>query len=190
MADEASDKEQLEGRLASHGVPIGRWGEGASKTFNHLLNELREGESILESQDAELLRKFKVVGIEVLFKDTNGKTLRLREDKQVFTDGREKKRRLDVSLAEKMKPGETPYLAAKRAILEELGISSEIELLKRGEFHITKPSESFPGLTSDYNAFMYETTLSRNQFKSEGYQEVQPDKTTYFIWEETDKDIK
>lgn len=179
-----SKKEELEKRLQKHGIPVGRWGEGAAKTFEHLFQEVISGESILESSNDALLRKFKVVGVDVLFKDMNGKIFRLKEEKQVFTDGRERRRDLATSLAEKIKPDEEPTTAARRAVLEELGISTHQELKSTGNFHVSKPSTSFPGINSDYNAFMYVIELIPSQFKPEGYIEVQKDKKTYFVWEE------
>ncbi len=105
------------------------------------------------------------------------------EERQVFKDGRERQRRLATSLTEKLKPKEKPDDAAKRAISEELGIKDIAEPQKKGEYTVLKPSEIFPGLKSNYNAFMFEVRLNADQFKPEGYIEEQADKTTCFVWE-------
>ncbi|KKR78107.1 MAG: hypothetical protein UU23_C0003G0005 [Candidatus Curtissbacteria bacterium GW2011_GWA1_40_9] len=174
--------EELEVQLRKHGIDFDKWGHGAQKTYAHLLEEIKSGETLLESKDDALLRKFKVVGVDVTYTDNNGKSYRLREDRQVFNDGRERRRNLGTSIAEKLKPDESADTAAHRALDEELGITVE-NINKRGEYHVRQPSESYSGLVSDYNAFIYEVKIDNDQFKPEGYIEVQQDKTSYFVWD-------
>jgi hypothetical protein len=138
----------------------------------------------LRIENGELLRKVLVVGADIFYLSPEGKKFRLKEEKQVFKDGRERRRDLGTAVSEKMKPGENPKEAMVRGIAEELEIEGEINLTKidTDEKLITSPS--YPGLQSQYVTHKFEVALNEQQFNPDGYKEEQSDKSTYFIWEE------
>lgn len=169
---------QLEKLLNDNGIETAKWGLGKSKSIFALYREILEGETKLSFIDGVLTRELHVVGIVV----TCGDYL-LKEEKQVFTDGRARYRELTSSCTEKMIEGETPKEAAVRCLKEEIGIDvHETELTAKVSHTTEDISSSYPGLKSIYyrNPFSYE--MKPELFKEEGYQEFQDDKTTYFIW--------
>lgn len=168
--------------LKDHNIPLGLWGTGEAKSIGHLANELQTGEAQIKLDGGKLIRSAEGSALQVYFKDTR-RTLRLQEDRQVFKDGRVKRRKLETSVGEKMRPGETAIEAAKRTLREELKITDDLTLLPlppiiKGPM----PSQSFPGLMSHYLIHVFEVYLPEHLFRPEGYIEEQPDKTSYFVW--------
>ena len=180
------DKEELTALLKANHVPFDTWGTGEAKTFEHLWKEINEGESVLIERDNMLLRIANGSTLRVYYKK-DSTLLYLKEDRQVFKDGREKKRNLaeNMSIGEKLKHGEIPAVCAWRSLAEELGITEKLPLTPRPD--ITRgpvPSVSFPGLHTMYTMYAFDVFLPERWFRPEGYVEKQPDKTSYFIWKE------
>ena len=168
--------------LKSRDIPYKEWGTGESKTLAHLLAEITYGEAKLEDEGDRVLRIVVGVGINVYFRQGQ-RILKLVEDKQVFLDGRKRHRSLPTSVGEKIKHGESPDGAAERTMVEELGVIG-VGLSNIGVEHREPvPSTSYPGLWTQNTIYNYETYLSPQHFHPEGYIEVQPDKTSYFIWQ-------
>lgn len=160
------------------------WGTGEAKTLAHLQREIESGECVLCTDEAgKLLRRVVVAGADVYYQSLDGKKYRLKEDRQVFKDGRERRRDLGQAVIEKMKPNEDPRVAVIRGIQEELGISNEITLTKTSTDVRQVISPSYPGLESEYVRHIFQVTLIDQQFNPNGYVEKQPDKSTYFVWE-------
>jgi hypothetical protein len=179
--------QRLQNELESAGIDISKWGTGVAKTLEHLQKEIEAGETILEKNDqGELLRKVFIVDAEVFYMLDNAKRLKLREAKQVFADGQERTRNFNASILEKTKPGEDPQEAILRGLKEELGIVLEdATQLEAGETEIEiTDSQSYPNLRSEYTNHHFTITLQDDAFNPEGYIEYQPDKTTFFTWEE------
>ena len=177
--------EALKERLANAGIDISSWGTGQAKTLAHLEREIENGETILiEGENGELLRRVVVAGADIYYQSPEGKKYRLKEERQVFKDGRERHRDLGQAVSEKIKPDEEPEIAMIRGIKEELGISGEITLTKIRTDEQKIISPSYPGLESQYINHKFQTILTDKQFRPEGYIEEQTDKSTYFIWEE------
>ena len=175
----------LQKQLADAGIDTSLWGTGKAKTLEHLQKEIESGETILITGEAgELLRRVVVGKADIFYQSPDGKKYRLKEDKQVFKDGRERRRNLGQAVSEKIRPDEDPDTAMIRGIQEELGISGKISLTKTMEDVENETSPSYPGLKSQYSRQIFQATLSDEQFKPEGYVEEQSDKSTYFIWEE------
>jgi hypothetical protein len=169
--------------LERHNIPFASWGQGHAKTLEHLLKELESGESVLEEDESgELLLKANIVDVEIFHTDRTGKRLKLVEEKQVFNDGRERKRDMP-GVAEKMKPGEKPEEAARRGILEELGINLR-DVRYHSKNEDTLESFSYPGLKRSSVFYRFSAELDSGEFKPEGYTEVQPDKVATFVWVE------
>lgn len=179
------NEQELLALLRSHHIPLHIWGTGEAKTFDHLLSEIQDGEAEVVEEDGKLLRSAEGAVLIVFYKD-GARTLRLKEDRQVFKDGREKYRDLETSIGEKMRPSEAAVEAAYRALREELDVTERLELIpKPAIIKGPLPSQSFPGLMTRYAMHVFEVFLPKHHFKPEGYVEVQKDKTNYYIWVET-----
>ena len=175
----------LEQQLADAGIDVSQWGKGAAKTFEHLQKEIDSGEMVLvKDENGELLRRLVVGKADILYTSPEGKKYRLVEEKQVFKDGRERRRDLGEAISEKMKPDENPTEATARGVQEELGIEGDLDMKELAVNEERLVSPSYPGLTSQYILHRYEATLKDEQFKQDGYIEEQPDKSTYFVWKE------
>ncbi len=175
-------EQELLALLQAHNIPLNEWGVGEAKNFNHLLSEVQSGEATVVEENGNLLRSAE--GAVLVVYSTDGKrTWRLKEDKQVFKDGREKRRELETSIGEKMRPDESAVEAAYRALREELKITERLALTPKPSI-IKGPvsSQSFPGLMTRYVMNVFEVFLPQHLFKSEGYIECQEDKTNYYTW--------
>ena len=171
--------------LLAHDIPLDTWGTGTAKTFDHLMYELRAQESRLEMIDDVLVRVAEGSAIYVYYEDA-GRPLILREDRQVYKDGRVRRRAdIDTSVAEKRLPGEDPLETAYRALREELAIAERLPLVWQRKYDKgVVPSDSFPGMMSQYLVNLFELFLPERHYRPEGYVEHQADKSSYFIWKE------
>ena len=178
-------RQDLIKKLSDAGIDPSIWGQGKAKTVEDLLQEVNDGEiELISTPDGTLVRKVPVVTVDVMYTDALGRHYKLVESRQVFTDGRERHRDRNTSVAEKLKVGENVAEAALRGVQEELGISGEIQLTEDGREITELDSPSFPDLRSQYEIFKFSAELTPGQYKPEGYIERQPDKSTYFEWEE------
>lgn len=177
--------EDLTHHLAQAAIPTSEWGRGDAKTVEHLLSEIRNGESQISISPGgrDIRRVVRVAWVDVFHLAADGTVLNLHESRQEYNDGRVRRRNLNASLGEKMQPGEKPVDAATRALQEELGVEEPDTLYFLGESEKTQgASESYPGLPSRYATYSYVATLGAAAFKANGYIEVQPDKTNYYEW--------
>lgn len=179
-------QETLGAYLIRFGIPVSDWGQGAAKTVQHLFSEITNGDCELVQEESGLVRRVHVVIISV-FAEFDGKKHTLIEDRQVFNEGtpqeRTRQRRdLGGAVSEKIHSSENPDAAVPRALNEELGVGDNNSFQKTGSEDVDRDSPSFPGLRTQYRAHYYNATLSGDQIHREGYKEVQPDKTTYFVW--------
>jgi len=146
------DERALRGFLEARDVPLHRWGHGDAKRVSDLLDELREGDCVLESHTSE-----RRVSIAVgLIRRPGGDDRILLELEQVLDDGRVR-RRLQP-FGEKVKTEEAPLEAIARGMREELG-------LKPGEYTVLPKhrkaterteSPSYPGVVSVYERHTFE----------------------------------
>lgn len=174
--------EQLKHLLVANGIPLDEWGKGESKTLFDLHSELSLGESTLSVEDGKVIRT-SFGAVANIYYQFGEDILKLREEKQVFSDGRECRRNLDFSIGEKVKKGESSIDAVKRAFREELGIEDELHMTELTSYDKGPvPSVYFPGLFSIYKVDRWAVLLPERLFKLNGYVEVQPDKTSYFSW--------
>lgn len=176
----------LENQLNNSGIDTSTWGQGTAKNINDLQKEINSGECVLDTDVyGNLFRKVSVASVHIYYTDEDGKKFKLIESKQVFKDGRERVRRLDRSVSEKLKLNESAEDGALRGIKEELGILTEI-VLNKLDIQTEKMLSpySYPNLRSEYTTHHFDCNLNNNQFDSNGYIERQDNLTTYFIWEE------
>jgi hypothetical protein len=174
---------ELKDLLEEHGFDTSRWGEGPTKTVDALWEEVDLGETEILEAGGEIIRRTRVVGVDVFAKFEDGQAYRLVEEKQVYSNGSERRRELITSLGEKVKSGEDPEAAVRRAVAEELGITSltDVELLK--ELIVEKASLTYNGLATQLLLRLAKVTISEEAFDPQGYTEVQPDKSVHFKWE-------
>lgn len=171
--------------LRTHGVPVETWGVGAAQTVGKLARELADGDCVLFFIDGRLVRFSRGVAVAVLHQTADGRTLRLAEDRQVFTDGRENpvKRRGHRFVGEKSQPGETGMQTAQRALTEELGVPpftlSHLDTLEKFGRSI-----SFPGIDSWYLFDRFVGIMPDALYQPDGYVEQQTDKTVVFVWQD------
>ncbi len=178
------DENQIRQELLDSKIDFSDWGVGSAKSFDHLLQEIVSGESSFEvTNSGEVIRKIEVASAIVWYRSVDGDTYLLSEDRQVFKDGRERKRKLPSSISEKIQPDESPDKAIIRGIQEELGIKDEVDLDWDSTTDDVRESESYPGLKTSYLTYYYEVKLNDQQFNPQGYIEYQDDKTTYFVWD-------
>jgi hypothetical protein len=173
--------------LTESGIDFSSWGTGTSKTIDHLIEEVCVGETkLVKDENGEVVRKLSVIILRVICQTPDGKTWLLKEDKQVFNDGRERKKDLNGSIFEKIKPDENLGEAARRALTEELNIRDVSQISFMNDDVETLDSPSYPGLKSVYTKHNAEVQINPSDFRQDGYKEEQSDKTTYFAWEQID----
>lgn len=175
------NKQKLVELLRRHAVDIACFGTENAKTLDHLLDEIKAGETVLKEIVGQLMRLVSVLGITV-FADVDGRRLRLVEDQQVFHDGRVRRRGIPTSLSEKMKASEDIETSIARALREEIGCEDYTFLtppLLVGVETIDSPS--YPGLPTQYTK--YEVAVRINSgYRPEGYREDRDQLITHFVW--------
>jgi hypothetical protein len=175
--------------LKDHGIDTDLYGTGTYKTVGHLYQEMKEGETVLTEENGGLVRRVEFVGARILYKK-NGEWLRLFEEKQIFKDGRERRRtNMPYSAAEKFKTGEDPKEVIVRGMKEELGLSiSESQFSFYNRKEISEDSD-YPGIKSFHIGYEFLVVLDDTQYLEEGYIERQKDKDVYFVWRPVSKVI-
>jgi hypothetical protein len=169
--------------LINHNIDTSQWSHAqGTKTITDLQSEIDNGESCLEVLEGSFLRRVKVVGIWVYVK-LEEKLFRVVEDRQIFFTGAIRKRQLS-QLTEKIYLGESPQLAGKRLLKEELGFDYEGELITLGQEMQQMVSSSYPGLTCCYELFNYEIFLTAEDLSKLRFAEVQSQKICLFTLEQ------
>ena len=200
LARRPQSSDDMKRMLARAGLPIETWGEGPTKTPENLWQEIVDGETILmspltkekEEEYGEIIRLTSVLAVDV-FTEIEGELFHLREDRQVFKDGRGERRRdyLMTSLGEKIKHNEDRDEAVLRAVQEELGLLEEaiasVTPPKDKDEVIWRKTETYPELPSRFNSYQYEIHVKPEAVNLEqGYMEDQPEKQIYFVWDKVD----
>lgn len=159
-------------------IPVEQFGTGKAKRIEDLFNEIKNGDCELIISKDGICRKVSVVRAWVTRDDQI-----LIEDYQLFNDGQKRERNLD-HLSEKIHSGEDPATALERAFAEELDIHSSIIHMGGDTETETNDSPSYPGLKSTYIFHDFNVTLTKEQYKEEGYIEEEENTgiKTYFKW--------
>lgn len=185
MGEEVSinTEEALRHSLALHRIDVSSWGNGGAKTVGDLLSELSERESFLDEVDGSLIRVTSNIAVDVFHDGPSGREV-LFEEKQVKR-GKEKRRPLGASFAEKIKNDADPETEVWRGFEEELPqlVGHVADLQIGGEPEIEEgPAYSYPGLTTRYLRHRYQATIDDEGYDPNGYITEEQDKTTYFKW--------
>src|SRR5258708_27557705 len=196
-------KEELAAMLHEAGVPIDTWTpESGAKSVSNLLKEIHTGDCVLlpaiaaERSDQPALgieRHTSVVWVDVFATDAEGKKWHLKEDRQVFHDGRKPRYRggiLLASLAEKAKSGAGIEATLRDAYESELKMTDHIPTSFVRDEQMHPPSFSFPGLPTVEEAHFFTAELPLHLFNRDGYVVEEEDKTNYFIWESPENDTE
>ena len=173
--------------LEKAGVPLELWGKGEAKTLSHLVGEIsrRATNFFFDEKEEKWVREVRPVEVHVFYESPEGVTYFLREEKQVFKDGRERRRNYPW-VGEKMeKDDEDSLAAAVRAIEEEVGLIPPFASGPNftGDKEIQRDSGSYPGIVSRHSVSCFEVYLTPEQFNPEGYIEEQEEKSTFVVWE-------
>ena len=183
FTSEIHNVNELIAQLNDYGISVEEWGSKHAKSPIHLLNEITGKECSIVDENGQLIRYIEFVGVKVYYDDEDGNRWYLKEFEQIFKDGRVRKRSMKSSVSEKMKAGEDPLESALRGVKEELGIDVvESQLTGRRDISFNGDSQSYPGLQTKYKGYQFTTIFNNEQYKAEGYVEVQEDKSTYFKW--------
>ncbi len=174
--------------MTGAGLLLDAYGIGEAKDVEDLHGEITEGESLLRlCTNGRLLREVNVVWVDVRCILSDGIAMLLKEDRQVFRDGRLRRRNLPSSLGEKIKAGEDTQAAAVRAIHEEIGVD-EIEELRRIRVDLQQfIPPTYPGLVTKYISTYYSAVIPEAAYRPEGYVEHQPKKDNYYVWHLADE---
>ena len=138
--------------LSRHKIDFSKWGSGATKSLEDLLEEVQIG-------DTKLRTAKRIVEVAVVLIRSGEKYLI--ETKQVFADNRVRHRNWPPS--EKLQLGESPEGAANRCLFEELGLrSDQIQSMQRknGPLIEEGDSTSYPGLCTEYRLHIFEANVS------------------------------
>jgi hypothetical protein len=175
--------ESLTRTLLDNDVDTELWGHPPYKSIDRLYEELDAGESRLVQLGSTIGRLVSVVNVEVTA-HINGMQYNLKEDRQEFADGNVRRRDLP-GVSEKIQGNEDPEAAARRGIAEELGVTFAGALTSALSEVVQRPSShSYPNLSGIYLTHLFKAEFSEAEWNPDGYKEVQPDKTTYFVWKQ------
>lgn len=141
----------IESQLVNARVDISTWDTGSAKTVEHLYNEVKDGESRLVNDIKNgLIKMTSVVGATIYYETPSGDKYRLKEEKQVFSDGRQRIRPSEgQSVFEKMQFDEDPTGAMRRGLQEELSIKDGARIVETETNIKVQESASYPGLLSE-----------------------------------------
>jgi hypothetical protein len=168
--------------LKDKGIDTELYGTGTFKTIGHLYQEIHEGETELTEEDSQLIRKVEFVGARIIYKKDD-EWLRLYEEKQIFKDGRERRRtNMPYSAAEKFKSGEDPKEVIVRGMKEELDLDITKDQFTFYNKKEIENNDDYPGIKSFHIGHEFLVVLNDDQYNPDGYIERQSDKDVYFTW--------
>jgi hypothetical protein len=170
--------------LEQFSIPLNKFGTGCHKTLDDLADEIMRGESRLDvdPSSGRLVRVGSVVRLDVRYLPADAAPLKLYEAKQRFTDGRTRYRPTEFAVWEKLKAGEDPDSGALRALNEELSLKGSLHTQPWAISEVLRDADDYPAIRSRFKTFDFQVYLSPEQFCPDGYQEIQRDKTTTFLW--------
>lgn len=160
-------------------LPLHLYGKGQANSYNSLLEEIASGEAVIVWEGETPVR---YIDVAIIYIKCCG--LVLHEKKQVFNDGRVRNRGFKA-ISEKFMPNELPRAAARRALMEEIGLSRDV--VGKMQFKSISTTEekrlspAYPGLLTRYRLWKFETVLPIKEWRP-WYVEQGLDKRTIFGW--------
>ncbi len=139
--------------LLEQRVDISAWGINGAKSVLNLWNEVWRGEAQLLPNPP--LRLVQVVRV-IIRRDRRV----LVEASQTLTDGRKRERNRPPS--EKVMPDEDPLAAARRCLMEEMGVAPDSITIHQESYRQEQffgESQSYPGLESCYYFHVVDATV-------------------------------
>lgn len=187
MKENIENNEELENlkeELRESGIDISQYGKDGAKRVEDLLKEIQDKEaSLILDEKENLIRKVSVGTVNIFYTSPKGEKYILKEEKQVFKDGRKRERKnLDTSVAGKIKADEDPEEAIIREIQEELGIFTKVDVFEEDFKTERVISPSYPGLMTEYVMYKFSANIEEDDYKPEGYIEKTDTLDTYFVW--------
>lgn len=195
MSKKAFTRKTLKEFLKQFGVPVSKYGKGIAKTLEDLYLSIECGEIRISLHRLELVTGFmfvplltcRKVKIDIYCK-IDGVLWYLIEGEQLLENGKRRRRSEKRSASEKVGKGESFTAAARRCLLEELGLT--FTPLTEPEFHLyreyfasPRPSNSFPGTYVNGKRQKVVTQLHPDLFDPDGYTEYKNGKPrTHFSW--------
>lgn len=185
LVDSNISVEELTQLMLDAGVAVEEYGKSEAKDIDDLQKEIAEGECfVIIGPEGVLTREVRPVFVNVLCHLSDGRVMVLREEKQVFRDGRIRKRNLSSSLGEKLKAGEDTTEATFRALSEEIEVTEVVSLEKVSEESRTFTPPTFPGIKSTYSSTFFVAIIPESAYVAEGYVERQLKKDNYYVWDQ------
>ncbi len=180
---------QLKVRLDLFGIDSANWGSGATKTIEHLQEEIDDGETRVIEENGKLIRELRVVSANVYCEVLNELHVMV-EKEQRFANGGVRQRSDVESVGEKVIASESFPEAILRAMSEEIDVPEDrlqdLDLAFRHEDVKERESGSYPSLMSRYVMGFYDIKMPTDLYR-ETYEEVQDDKITIFGWKKVNK---
>jgi hypothetical protein len=176
--------------LSKHFITLSLYGKGKAKKLEDLIDEVFKKEAKLgPNEKNELIREISIITAKIIYKNSDGRIFRLKENKQVFSDeDRERDRSKilgDNAISEKLFIGEGPELGVVRAIREELKIESGFTISKPSEPIMSEGiSPSYPELNTITTRYQYYIEFDETAYKPDGYREERKGRITTWSWVE------
>ncbi len=171
--------------LAMWAIDIKSWWKAPHKWVKHLVDEINNNEAWLLCFKGDVSRCVYVSTWDVYYRDTNNQLFLLKEEKQVFPNGKVIRRGLDNSISEKSGRDEDDMIWIIRAVKEELWLTSENikSILNKWIKEDSRESKAYPWLISKYILAKFQILLDWNIDTNKGFQEAGTEKTIHFVWE-------
>ena len=155
---------QLKLLLNTYNINYANWGKnGQTKSINNLFKELQTGDSILNVEEGNLIRKSTSLWIDVFRNETLSHVLH--EKKQFLLNGKVKLRNENHPVTEKQMRNEGIMDTLQRGLNEELGLTRSMYKIKQNTHtQINKTnSKSYPGLKAVYKKHFKKIILLPNK---------------------------
>jgi hypothetical protein len=158
-------------------LPLHLYGVGQAKSFDRLVEEIEQGETLIDFRNNQPVRLIQVARVYIFCKGRQ-----LIESKQTIKGQGDRFRNLDC-VSEKFKLRERARDAAVRGIEEELGLCiKESDLVLLGKLAEERESPSYPGLLTCYVFYDFQWVLPEEYYRQEGYTADEGDCITFFNW--------
>lgn len=208
-----TDVGELTEFLNIYEIPHQPWGEGGTKTLQHLFKELEGKVSILKMYKNKPVRLVQSVVIDVCYILTDSSTLILQEKEHRFKNGQVKERETHHTVSEKIPLGGSETMAVRRCMASKLRFNKPSIFLERlpmecplaaGRRHLKEnkalvesclffrlnpyetcgdDEESFTGLPTRRKHFVFVCIIPKPLLTLPAFSRKHGGKTTRYEWE-------